>query len=108
MRHIRWKIRKSEGWSTGVASRSGAKRGLFTPCWQNTVLEGSEVSASMTEYFSRPGTSGTVGSGRRHKSHFYAIPMEKGRNALPEDLTLLHLLLTWDFSPLLPLNMTPT
>lgn len=59
------------------------------PCWRNeepgAFLEGSKASlylspsASMTKYLSRPGTSGIVGSGRRHKLHFYVIPMEKGR-----------------------------
>lgn len=81
-------------------------------------LEGSKESlylspsASMTKYLSSRGTSSIVGSGRGHKLHFYVIPMERGqagsRMLFQKNLTLLHLLLTWDFSPLLPLNITPT
>lgn len=65
------------------------RKAVPPPCWRNeepgAFLEGSKASlylspsASMTKYLSRPGTSGIVGSGRRHKLHFYVIPMEKGR-----------------------------
>lgn len=61
------------------------KRSPHPPAGGTRLLEGSKASlylqpsASMTKYLSRPGTSGIVGSGRRHKLHFYVIPMEKGR-----------------------------